>query len=210
MAEIVLTSAKYCSFLKTLPYWSGGTAYRAQLPYNCLYLDNSLEHNNVLWADCNNLVKATIWGRATIPPKGSNWYRPNLYGLGDLTCEQLIDACTDISTDFSDMIPAEILYMRGVGEPDHIGSYVGDFNVTVNGNVYKCNCIEATAGFGGGIMATYVDEAGRRYNGKGGAAGGIWTKHGKLSSWIDYSEITGNDEEEAFWLYMAKRIKKYL
>lgn len=204
MSEIVLTASQYCSFLKTLPYWSGGTAYRAELPWNCLYLDN----NNVLWADCNNLVKATIWGKATIPPMGQNWYRPNLYGLGDLTCEELIDACTEISTDFADIKPAEILYMRGVGEPDHIGSYVGDFNVTVHGTIFHCNCIEATAGFEGGILATYVDDHGRRFNGEGGAAGGTWTKHGKLTSWIDYN--LDPDDDEIFWLIMARHIKKYL
>lgn len=203
MAEIVLTAQEYCDFLKTLPYWSGGTAYRAQLPWNCLYLDPD---TNVLWADCNNLVKATIWGKATIPPAGQNWYRPDLYGLGDLSCEELIDACSNISTDFSDMKPAEILYMRGVGEPDHIGSYVGDFNVTVNGTVFHCNCIEATAGFEGGILATYIDPTGRRYNGEGGAYGGIWTKHGQLP-WIDYAST---DEDELMWLIMARHIKQYL
>lgn len=198
MPEKVLTATTYCNFLKTLPLWAGGTGYRASLPWNCLYLDN----NNVLWADCNNLVKATIWGKATIPPMGNNWYSPGLYGLGDLTCDQLINSCEDISTDFTDMTPAEIMFMAG--SPDHIGSYVGDFVINIGGQDYNCNCVEATAGFEGGILATYVDSQGRRYNGQGGAYGGTWDKHGKLP-WIEYAS-----DDEWFWLYMARRIRNYI
>ncbi len=182
--EIVLTSKKYCDFLKTLPWWSGGTKYRASLPYNCLYLAT----NNILWADCNNLVKSTIWGKATIPAKGTNWYKPGLYGLDDLTCEQLINSCSDISTDFSKLVPGECLYIKGSNGIDHIGTYVGDFSFQWDNRTWYCNVIEATAGFESGIIATYVDANGNRFNGKGGAAGGKWHKHGKLTKWIDYGD----------------------
>lgn len=194
-AEVVLNQNEYCNFLKTLPLWSGGTAYRASLPYNCLYLD----YNNVLWADCNNLVKATIWGKATIPEPGNNWYQPGLYGLNDLTCAQLINSCDDISTDFNDILPGECMYMPG--SPDHIGTYVGNFDV----NGVTCNVIEATAGFESGILATYVDTQGRRFNGQGGTPGGTWQKHGKLP-WIAYDIMT---DDELLWYAIFKRIQRY-
>lgn len=177
--EIVLTAKEFCDFLKSLPFWKGGTNYKAQLPYNCLYHAT----NDVLWADCVCLLKATIWGKATIPPKGENIHTTGRYGLGDLTCEQLIDSCTDVSTDFSKIVAGECLYMDG-----HIGAYVGDFEFIWNNKTWHCNVIEATAGFEHGIICTYVDVNGYRTNGKGGESGGRWKKHGKLSNWIDYEE----------------------
>lgn len=181
--EKVLTSKQFCDFLKTLPWWKGGTKYRAELPYNCLYHAT----NDILWADCNNLVKATIWGKATVPAKGKNWYKPGLYGLNDLTCEQLIDICDRESTDFKTITPGECLYIKGTNGIDHIGVYVGDFSFTFNGKTWWVNVIEATPSFENGILATYVDAKGNRTNGKGGTAGGKWTKHGKLP-WISYDE----------------------
>lgn len=195
--EVVLSSKEYCDFLKTLPFWKGGTNYKAQLPYNCLYLDM----NNMLWADCNNLVKATIWGKATIPEKGKNIYAPGRYGLNDLTCEQLIGACADISTDFSKMTPGECLYMGG-----HIGTYVGDFHFDWNGKTWYCNVIEATAAFEHGIIATYIDSSGSRTNGKSGESGGKWLKHGLLP-WINYKEAP---EEKIITLSAPKDATKII
>lgn len=182
--EKVLTQKRFVDFLKTLPWWKGGTKYRSELPYNCLYHAT----NDILWADCNNLVKATIWGKATIPEKGKNWYKPGLYGLNDLNCAQLIDICDRESTDFKEIIPGEILY---ISDPNpnwgHIGVYVGDFSFTFNGKLWWVNVIEATPSFENGILATYVDSQGNRTNGKGGSSGGRWEKHGLLP-WIEYPE----------------------
>ena len=175
--EIVLTAKEYCDFLKSLPFWPGGTNYKAQLPYNCLYHAT----NDVLWADCVCLPKAAIWGKATVPDKGENIHTPGKYGLGDLTCEEFIDSCSYISNNFSNIEPGECLYMSG-----HIGTYVGDFTFKWNNKEWLCNVIEATAAFEHGIICTYVDIKGNRSNGKGGEAGGKWIKHGKLP-WIDYS-----------------------
>lgn len=182
--EIVLTAKKYCDFLKTLPFWKGGTKYRASLPYNVLYHAT----NDILWADCNNLVKGTIWSKATVPEKGKNAYYPGRYGLNDLTCEELINSCEGISTDFTKIIPGECLYIKGSNGIDHIGTYVGDFSFKWDGKEWWCNVIEATSAFENGILATYVDPSGYRTNGKGGASGGKWHKHGKLAQWIDYSD----------------------
>ena len=185
MAQIekVLTQKQYCDFMKSLPFWKGGTKYMAKLPYNCLYHAT----NDILWGDCVCLVKATVWGKATIPEKGKNWYLPGKYGLEDLTCEQLIDICDRESTNFKEIIPAEILYIKGENGIDHIGSYVGDFSFKWNDREWICNVIEATPSFENGILATYMDENGNRFNGKGGPAGGRWHKHGRLP-WIQYPE----------------------
>ena len=177
--EIIGTAKEFCDFMKSLPFWKGGTNYKAALPYNCLYHAT----NDVLWGDCVCTTKSAIWGKLTIPEKGKNWHLPGKYGLEDLTCEQLIAACSDVNSDFTKLIPGECLWMNG-----HIGTYVGDFSFKFNGKEWFCNVIEATAGFEHGILATYVDANGNRYNGKGGEAGGKWLKHGRLSNWIDYSD----------------------
>ena len=194
--EVVLTKEQFCDFLKELPFWKGGTNYKNSMPYNCLYHAT----NDILWADCNNLVKATIWGKATIPEKSKNIYAPGRYGLNDITCEALIGSCSDISTDFSKMTPGECMYMDG-----HIGTYVGDFEFTWDGKKWQCNVIEATAAFEHGIIATYVDANGNRTNGKGGAGGGKWLKHGKLP-WIDY----GKQKEKTAEFNIDKDITKVI
>ena len=176
MIEKVLTKKQFCDFLKSLPFWKGGTNYRAQLPYNCLYHD----FNGVLWGDCVCVPKATIWGMATVPPKGQNIHTPGKYGLDDLTCEELINACYDLSSDFYKTDDGECLYL-----PGHIGTFVGDFSFRWNNRDWVCNVIEATSDFEHGIIATYVDSRGVRSNGKGGEICGRWTKHGKLP-WIEY------------------------
>ena len=174
--EIVLTAKEYCDFLKQIVFWPGGTNYRAQLPYNCLYHDI----NGVLWGDCVCVPKATIWSKATVPEKGKNCHTPGKYGLDDLTCEELIDACYDLSFDFSKTADGECLYL-----PGHIGTFVGDFAFRWNNKEWICNVVEATSDFEHGIIATYVDSRGVRSNGKGGEICGQWSKHGKLP-WIDY------------------------
>lgn len=184
--EQVLTQKQLVDFLKQFPF-KYASKYWAKAPYNCLYNHGQL--SNGLWlfsADCVCLLKSSIWGKATLPKnKGEYIYKKGLYGLGDLSCEQLIAACYDRSKDFSKgkIIPAECLHMQG-----HIGAWVGEWTGSWEGKTYTWNTIEATSCWGiDGILATYTDEKGRRFDHRGGTQAGTWAEHGKLP-WIIYPD----------------------
>ena len=180
--EVVLTQKQFCDFLKSLPF-GYASKYWAKFPYNCLYNQGKLA--NGLWqysTDCVCLVKSTIWGKATLPKnKGEYIYNKGKYGLNDVSCEGLIALCNNQSTDFSKIIAGECLWMQG-----HIGTFVGEWTGKWNGKTYTWNTIEATSCWGvDGILATYTDTKGNRYNHKGGTMAGTWKKHGKLP-FIEY------------------------
>lgn len=87
----------------------------------------------------------------------------------------------DVSGNFKNIIPAEMLYMDG-----HVGLYIGDhipFNDGRVFNVAECCCNS----FGGGGMLTYVDPDGTRRNNKGGYSAGYWEKHAKCVR-VDYDD----------------------
>jgi LysM repeat protein len=88
--------------------------------------------------------------------------------------------CSDVSKDFTKLKAGEprLLYKSG-----HIGGYIGK-EVTRGGHVY--NCIECTAAWGGGILYSYVDSRGGRYNYKGGSKNGDWTHNGLMTPWVKY------------------------
>ena len=64
----------------------------------------------------------------------------------------------------------------------HVGCFIG--SCEVNGKTY--NVIECTAAWSGGILYSYVNEKGERYNYKDGTRKGKWTKHGKATAWVNY------------------------
>ena len=188
--EVVLTAKQFCDFLKLLPF-GYASKYWAKMPYNCLYNHGKQINGLIMYsADCNNLVKATIWSKATLPKnKGEYAYSKGKYGLNDLTCEGLIASCSGRSKDFSKgkIVAGECMFIPAPknGYP-HIGTFVGEWTGKWNGKQYTWNTIEATSCWGiDGILATYTDEKGRRFDHKGGTQAGTWSEHGKLP-WIDY------------------------
>lgn len=180
MAEYAMTSKDYCAAMKAMVWSMKGTYYKDTKPLNCLYY-----WGNGTWsADCNNLIKASIWGKCELPKNvGGYWYNPGRYGLNDLTCKQMIDACSDVSTDFSKLTPGELLYIHD--SVDHVGLYVGDY--VVEGKTF--NVVESSPIWYSGIQSTYVDSKGRRIRPKTGEQRGTWQKHGKMP-WIDYAADT--------------------
>ena len=68
----------------------------------------------------------------------------------------------------------------------HIGAFIGT-NV-INGKEY--NVIECTASWGGGILYSYVNAKGERYNHKGGSRNGKWSQHGLMDKWVKYLAIS--------------------
>lgn len=127
------------------------------------------------WAfDCCGLIKAIIWGwdakRAPNNVYGGAKYESN--GLPDYGANDgkgnLIYYCTDVSSDFSKIVPGEMLWLDG-----HVGIYVGDGKA-----------IECTTGWTDNVLSSVVTNIRASKSGERGRA---WAKHGKLSKWVDYS-----------------------
>lgn len=116
--------------------------------------------------DCVCLIKAILWGWIGNKKKayGGATYKAN--GVPDLSANQMINVCTDISTDFSNIEVGEAVWCSG-----HIGVYIG------NGLAIECtpswdNCVQ--------ITACNHTKAGYHLR--------VWKKHGKLP-YIDYDAI---------------------
>ena len=130
--------------------------------------------------DCNNFVKSLI-NKPSIAYSTVAWdYAVPGTVIPDVSEWGLLSLCEDIIWwNFSTCIPAEVLYMTG-----HIGLFVGLYS-DPSGEV---NVIEATAAMGGGVLSSYVDANGYRYDHKGGTCLGRWEAHGKLRKYIEYEE----------------------
>lgn len=176
-------SAKHIEQNRWTMYWNNYNYY-GHMGGNCgLVHDDGCQS----W-DCNNLPKSLI-NKPSIAYSTKVWdfALPGTV-IPDWTEWQLISACEDITWwDFSDCIPAEIIYMTG-----HIGIFVGEYQ-DPSGVV---NTIEATAAMGGGVLSSYVDANGYRYDHKGGTCLGRWEAHGKLRAYIDYEETPSDKIKE--------------
>ena len=146
--------------------------------------------------DCNNFVKSLI-NKPEIAYSTKVWdYAVPGTVIGDVDEYGLLCLCSDITWgNFSNCVPAEVLYMSG-----HIGLFVGEYT-DPSGIV---NTIEATAAMGGGVLSSYCDASGNRYNHKGGTWLGRWTAHGKLTKYIDYGsqpqpQPSGKIVEDGEW-----------
>lgn len=122
--------------------------------------------------DCVGLIKAIAWGwcgKDTI--NGGASYGSN--GCKDTTANGMINLCSNVSNNFTSIVPGEAVWMDG-----HIGIYVG--------NGY---CIESTNGLGGatpGVKVSALANIGTQATGT--IKSRTWTKHGRLP-FIDYSGI---------------------
>ena len=123
--------------------------------------------SNTFAFDCICLIKAILWGwqADTSDPNGGAVYGSN--GVPDIGENTMITRCTDVSTNFSNIIPGEMLWMDG-----HAGIYIG-------GGLG----IECTTGFGEwGVIKSAVGNIGPI----SGYHTRTWTKHGKLP-YVDYT-----------------------
>lgn len=109
--------------------------------------------------DCAGLIKGILWGWEGDLSKnrGGGSYKAN--NVPDTNVSGLRKRCSDLSSDFTTMAPAELVFMDG-----HVGVYIGDGRV-----------IEATLGNGyDGVVETNL-------------AGRGWVEHGKLD-FIEYEK----------------------
>ena len=116
--------------------------------------------------DCVCLIKGLLWGWCGDASKvyGGATYASN--NVPDIAADQMIDVCSEVSTDFTDIEVGELLWM-----PGHVGLYIGD------GLAVECtpnweNCVQITS------CNRYI--AG--YNQRN------WSKHGKLP-YVEYQMI---------------------
>ena len=150
------------------------TRYMNTDPYNLLFYDG-----RIWYADCVNLHKALFNGR-NIYDFTPEIYQENLEITGDISAQEMIELCTDVSSDFSKLKEGEprIIYLQG-----HVGAYLGKTISTSNG---LFNVVETTTSFGEKIAFSWVDPDGKRRNCKNGYQQGKWRKHGLPSLWVTY------------------------
>lgn len=114
--------------------------------------------------DCVCLIKGLLWGwdgNASKTYGGASYCANNVPDVG---ADQIINKCSDVSTDFSKISVGELLWMKG-----HVGIYIG------NGQAVEC-----TPSWKDCVQVTTVK------NIKSGT-GHKWTKHGKLP-YVTYDE----------------------
>ena len=117
--------------------------------------------------DCVCFIKALFWGWRGDASQvyGGAQYKSN--GVPDIGADQMLKVCTEVSEDFSTIVPGEFVWL-----PGHCGIYVGD---------------------GMAAEATYEPEEGVQLQCvlpmgvKSGMPATGWVKHGKLP-WISYEE----------------------
>ena len=110
--------------------------------------------------DCVCLIKGILWGwhGDVNHIYGGATYMSN--GVPDVSADGMMYYCTDVSNDFSNIVPGEVVHM-----PGHIGIYIGD------GYAVECTPI-----WNDGVQITAVGNIGS----KPGYATRTWTEHGKL------------------------------
>ena len=116
--------------------------------------------------DCVGLVKGILWdwnAKAEDIYGGAN-YESNGVPDAGAGSSGLISYCKDVSTNFSNIIAGELLWLDG-----HVGVYVGDGMA-----------IECTTAWDDKVQKVEC------WNVKKTGRGRSWTKHGKLP-WVDYT-----------------------
>ena len=137
--------------------------------------------------DCVNLYKAIFWGWVGDASKVKGGAKYGTNTVPDTNANGMFDRCTDKSTNFSNIVPGEAVWISG-----HFGMYVG------NGLVVEC-----TPRWKNGVQITYLANIGKvsGYNGR------KWTKHGKLP-WIDYSSESKTDGKTSSSTLGSRWLKK--
>lgn len=125
-----------------------------------------LGHENAFFFDCVGLIKSILWewnGNPNHNRGGAKWASNN---VPDINADTMINRCSGVSTDFSNVQIGEALWCQG-----HIGIYIGD------GLGVECTPIWAN-----GVQVTAVGNICSKvgYNTR------TWTKHGKLP-YVNYN-----------------------
>lgn len=184
----IFTSKEFTDKLRhiaSLPtiYYSGGNQWSTWNGYRWNF-DCVVSVKSVLWGWAEK--KNVLHGGAIL---GSN-------GVKDFTCNEGLNFCTDVSTNFSNLTQGEYLCMKGTPY-NHVGIYLG------NGKVF-----EVTTAWGvNGATISEIDNYGNRS--RNGVRSLKWTYHGKLK-WIDYtSEEKPTPSDRQVNVYYKVRTQKH-
>lgn len=113
--------------------------------------------------DCVGLVKGIMWGFPNVK------YKTN--GMDDVSDQGLWDKyCTNKSKDFSNIMPGEIMHIKG-----HVGIYIGDGKV-----------IECTNKWSKNVLVSSINKGDKYYR--------AWTEHGKFTL-LTYEGLSTPKEE---------------
>jgi hypothetical protein len=117
--------------------------------------------------DCVCLIKGILWGWSGDKTKAYGGAKYASNGVPDVSADGMIRKCKDVSINFLDIVPGEIVWKEG-----HVGIYIGDGLA-----------VEATPAWEDKVQITAVANMGF----KSGYKARWWTKHGKLP-WVDYGD----------------------
>ena len=121
--------------------------------------------------DCVCLIKSILWGWIGNVNATYGGAKYNSNGVPDVNADQIMNYCTDVSTNFSNIQVGEIVHMSG-----HVGIYIG------NGLVVECTPI-----WKDGVQITALGNISK----KSGYNTRTWVNHGKLK-YIDYDTTNNN------------------
>ena len=132
--------------------------------------------------DCVCLIKGILWGWDAKDDMiyGGAAYKSN--NVPDFTVSGMLDYCTEVSADFSNIQAGEVLW-----NPGHVGIYIGEGLA-----------IECTSRWKDGVQITAVLNCGNHKNVMNSRT---WQKHGKLQ-FIEY------EEKKPELLIFVKQVKK--
>lgn len=127
--------------------------------------------------DCVCMIKAILWGFIGIKEgHGGAVYASN--GVPDISTEQMINVCSDVSSDFANIKIGQMVWM-----PGHVGMCTKPIDESGYGEI-----TEATVAFGwSGIIKTRIDKYGNRTFEGSNETSNPWQKFGYLP-YIDYEE----------------------
>lgn len=122
--------------------------------------------------DCVCLIKGILWGWNGDTKKnyGGATYKAN--NVPDVGADGIVKYLQGVTTDFSNIIPGEVVWMSG-----HVGVYVG------NGKVVEC-----TPKWTNNVQYSNLGNVGNKTGNYR-----TWTKHGRLP-WVEY--VSANVSEK--------------
>ena len=123
--------------------------------------------------DCVCLIKSVLWGWNGDKNKIYGGAKYNTKGVPDVSADGMIEICSDVSTDFSNIEVGEALWTNG-----HIGVYIGDGLA-----------VECTPAWKNKVQITACNNPKNGYNTR------KWKKHGKLP-YIEY-DVKGNSSSSS-------------
>ena len=129
-------------------------------------LNKKAEASALYVFDCVGLIKGIIWEWEKVK------YKSN--GLDDVSDQGLWDKyCTDKSKDFTNIMPGEIMHIKG-----HVGIYIGDDKV-----------IECTNKWSKNVLVSSINKGDKYYR--------AWTEHGKFTL-LKYEGLVTSSQEANF------------